>query len=68
MIICNFFCFKQSLLNFTLILVTAKFNVGLTILFDVVGGLILSSDNPLDFHDKTFLLPALNVLKYLYIG
>ena len=28
-------------------------NVGVRLLSDVVGGLILSEDNPLDLHDKT---------------
>ena len=65
MMIRNFFCFKQSPLNFTLVLVPTKFNDGLRILFDVVGGSILLSDNPLDYHDKIFLLPASTVLKYL---
>ena len=32
---------------------------------DVEGGLILSSDNPLDFHNKILLSLALTVLKYL---
>ena len=63
-----FSCFKQSLLNFTLALVTTKSNEGLRILLFVVGGLILSSDNPLDFHDKILLLLAVAVLKYLCIG
>ena len=37
------------------------------VLYDVVGGLIVSSDNPVDFHDKIWSeLPTL--LKYLYIG
>ena len=48
-----FSCFKQSPLNFTLALVPTKFNEGLRILFGVVGRLILSSDNPLDFHDPS---------------
>ena len=63
-----FSCFKQSPLNFTLALVPTKSNEGLRILLDVVGGLILSSDNPLDFHDKIILGLSLAVLKYLCIG
>ena len=39
-------------LNSTLILVPTYFYKGLRILLDVEGGLIVSSDNPLDFHDK----------------
>ena len=60
-----FSCFKQSPLNFTVVLVPTKFNKELRILLDVVGGLILSSDKPLDFHDKMLLSLALTVLKYL---
>ena len=45
-------CFKQLPPNFTLILVPIKFNEGARILSDVVGGLILSSDDPLDFHNE----------------
>ena len=60
-----FSCFKQSPLNFTLALVPTKSNEGLSILLDVTGGLIFSSDNPFDFHDKILLSLALTVLKYL---
>ena len=63
-----FSCFRRSLLNFTLALVLTKSYEGLRILFHLVGGLILSLDNPLDFHDAILLLLALTVLKYLYIG
>ena len=52
MIKCNFFLFKQSPLNLMLALVPAKYNEGLRILLDVVGTLILSLANPLDFHDE----------------
>ena len=38
------------------------------ILFGVVGGVILSSDNPLDFRDIIILGLSLAVLKYLCIG
>ena len=58
---CNFLLFKQSPLSFALA-------EGLRILYDVIGGLILSSDNPLDFHEKILLSFALTVLKYLCIG
>ena len=40
----------------------------LSILVDVEGGVILSSDNPLDFHDKIWLLVLLTLLKYLCVG
>ena len=55
----NFSCFKQTPLNFTLALIPTKSKGGLRILFDVIGGLILSSDSPLDFHDKILLSLAL---------
>ena len=63
-----FSCFKQSPLNLTLALVPAKANEGSTNLLDVVGALILSSHDPLDFHDKIILGLSLAVLKYLCIG
>ena len=43
--------FKQLLLNFNLILLPRSSINGERLLSDVAGGLILSSDNPLDFHD-----------------
>ena len=45
-----------------------KSNEGSTNLLDVVGALILSSDKPLDFHDKMILGLSLAALKYLCIG
>ena len=63
----NFSCFKQFPLNFTLSLLPTKFNVRLRILADFVGALF-SSDNPLGFHDKIFLLLASTALNYLCIG
>ena len=62
-----FSCSKQSPLNLTLALVPTNYNEGLRNLLDVLGGLILSSDNPLDFHDKIILGLSLAVLKYLCI-
>ena len=50
-----FSCFKQCPLNFTLALVPTKSNEGLSILLDLEGGVILSSDNLLGFYDKTLL-------------
>ena len=64
----TFSCFEQSPLNFSLALEPTKSNEGLRSLFDGVGDLILSSDNPLDFHNKMLLSLALTVLKYLCIG
>ena len=61
-------CFKESPVNLTLALVPVKYNEGLMILFGVVGSLIPSSDNPLDFHYKIILGLSLAVLKYLCIG
>ena len=63
-----FYCFKQYPLNFPLASEPTKFNEGLRILFGVVRGLILSSENLLDFHDTILLSLALTVLKYLCIG
>ena len=60
-----FSCFKESPLNFTLALVPTKSNGGLSILLEVVGDLILSSDNPLDFYDEILLSLALTVLNNL---
>ena len=45
--------FKKLPVNFTLVLVPWQLNAGVRLLSDVVGGLILSADNPLDFHDET---------------
>ena len=63
-----FSCFKQSPLNITLALVPTYFNEGLSILLDVYGDLLLSSDNPLDFHDKILASLLLTLLKYLYVA
>ena len=46
-------CFKQLPLNCTCILLPVYFSVGAKLL-DVVGGLIISSDNPLDSHNVHF--------------
>ena len=48
--IVNLFCFKQLPLNLTLNLVAKQFNEGLRKLLGAEGGVILSADNPLDFH------------------
>ena len=37
------------------------------LLSDVEGGLIVSADNPLDFHDEIYNVLAIS-LKYLFIG
>ena len=63
-----FSSFKQSPLNLTVALVPTKSNEGLRILFDVVGGLIFSLDNPLDFHETMLLSLTLTVLKHLCTG
>ena len=42
-------CFKQLPLNFTCIVLPVYFSVGADVLS---GGLITSSDNPLDFHSE----------------
>ena len=43
-------CFKQLAANVTLDFVPILLNAGARMLSNVVGGLILSSDSPLDFH------------------
>ena len=48
----GFQCLKQLPINFTLVLKSIYFNEGARLLLDVEGCLILSSDNPLDFHDE----------------
>ena len=53
-----FSCIKQPPSNFTRTLSLIKCNEGVGLLLGVVGGLILSSDNPLDFHAEILsLLP-----------
>ena len=42
-------CFKQLPLNFTIVLLPIQLNAGARLLLVVGGGLIIS-DNPLDFH------------------
>ena len=60
-------CFKQLPSNFTLVLTPIQFNEGARLLLDVTGGLILSSENPLDFQAK--ICSVLSIfLKYLYTG
>ena len=41
---------------------------GLRISVGVEWGLTISSDNPLDFNDKIWLLALLTLLKYLCVG
>ena len=62
-VICS--CFKQSPLNYTLALLPTKSSERLSTLLDVEGGVILSSDNRLDFHDKILLSLGVTVLKDL---
>ena len=53
--------------NFVLFHTRQNYDDGARLLSDVAGGLVLSSDNPLDFHDEIWSL-LLIFLKYLYIG
>ena len=54
-----FICFKQFPLNSTAIFaLRIKVNLRARLLSDVTGGLMLSSDNPLDFHAKILSLPV----------
>ena len=55
-----FSCIKQPPSNVTRILSLIKSNEGARPLLDVVGSLILSSDNPLDFHAE--ILSVLHIL------
>ena len=50
-----FDCFKQLPVHFTLILSVflIQFIHGVRLLSDLLGRLIVSSDNPLEFHNKT---------------
>ena len=51
---CNlsFYCFKQVRTNLTRDLVLIWFIAGARLLLNAAGGLILSSDNPFDFHTE----------------
>ena len=49
-------CFKQPPLNCSLILSPRQSTNGERLLSDVAGGLILSSDNLLDFHDEIYFV------------
>ena len=50
-------CFKHRVSNFVLVLKPMWFNFGERLLSVVEGGLILSSDNPLDFYAEISVLP-----------
>ena len=58
-----FCCFKQPALIFSLILLSRQSINGERLLSDVAGGLIVSSGNPLDYHDEIYFVLAIN-LKY----
>ena len=61
-----FSCFTQSPSNFTLLLAPLKKAIpGVRLLSNVVGGLMLFPENPLDFHAMIWLLLKCCVLKYL---
>ena len=60
-------CFKQLSSNFTLYLLPIYLNTGARLLLDVVEGLIISSDNPLDVNFEIRSVSPIS-LKYLYIG
>ena len=53
--------------NFVLFHTRQNYDDGARLLSDVAGGLVLSSDNPLDFHDEIWSL-LLIFVRYLYIG
>ena len=60
-------CFKQLSSNFTLYLLPIYLNTGARLLLDVVEGLIISPDNPLDVNFEIRSVSPI-FLKYLYIG
>ena len=61
----DLFCFIRQLpLNFTSIFLLIYSSFGAKMLLFIVGDLITSSNNPLDFHDKILLVLAI-FLKYL---
>ena len=60
-------CFKQLSSNFTFYLLPIYLNTGARLLLDVVEGLIISSDNPLDVNFEIRSVSPI-FLKYLYIG
>ena len=62
-----FYCFKQPPLNFSLILLPRYSINGERLPSDGEGGLILSSDNSLDFYYEIYFVLAIT-LKYLYVG
>ena len=64
----NLFCFiRQIQRNFTNMSFPLYSSFGVRLLLFIVGGLITSSDNPLDFHDEMFLV-FLIFLKHLFIS
>ena len=52
-------CFSQLSSNFTRDLVLIWFNTETIVLLDAAGGLVLSSDNPFDFHAEIWSLLAI---------
>ena len=51
----SLFCFNQPPLSFSFILLPRQSINGERLLSDVEGGLMLSSNNPLDFHSKIYI-------------
>ena len=53
----NLFCFIRRLpLNFTNMFLSIYSSFGARLLLFIVGDLITSADNPLDFHDEMLLV------------
>ena len=63
----TFGCCKQLPVNSIRILLQQKSINGVKLLSDVARGLIVSSDNPLDFHEEIYFALA-TTLKYLFIS
>ena len=62
---CSLNFFKQLPSNFSLALSRVKLIVTITLLSDTARGLIVSGDNPLDFHGEICCVTVVNV-KYFY--
>ena len=62
------FCFKQPHLNSNFLLDLCHFSFGERPLFPVVGGFVISFDNPLGYHDTVVSVWLANIAKVLKIG
>ena len=58
---CSVDCLKQFPFNFSLALSKTKLIVVVRLLSDAAKDLIVSGDNPLDFHDKIYCVSVWNI-------